>query len=247
MKFFNIDLKNHQTQLLTTTYLKTHFGYRQLDETARVIRCFLQGANLQDKLALLLYPPNIELITRVLGCIYGGVVAVPLISPELEYLQQAFARFIATLQNSRTKVVFTISLFLNCLRSLKLPEAKKIIWVATDQFINPFYAETRQVSDIESSTLAYIQYPSESTGSPKGVMVCHSNFPKNPHLLYQKTKHSQQSLFVSGGMPGKNTIHWLSIAALRVRIKSFTQVVRRLSRSKKVGRNATWLFWSLIC
>ena len=51
---------------------------------ARALGAFLRGAGGAGERALLLYPPGLEFITAFLGCLYGGVVAVP--GPDLSEL-----------------------------------------------------------------------------------------------------------------------------------------------------------------
>ena len=47
----------------------------------RAIAAWLESHNLGGERALLLYPPGLEFITAFFGCLYAGVVAVPVYPP----------------------------------------------------------------------------------------------------------------------------------------------------------------------
>ncbi|GIX01631.1 MAG: hypothetical protein KatS3mg112_0568 [Thermogutta sp.] len=51
--------------------------YRELDRQARAIAAWLQTHDLVGERALLLYPPGLDFIAAFFGCLYAGVVAVP--------------------------------------------------------------------------------------------------------------------------------------------------------------------------
>ena len=53
----------------------------ELDRRARAIGAWLESHNLGGERALLLYPPGLEFITAFFGCLYAGVVAVPVYPP----------------------------------------------------------------------------------------------------------------------------------------------------------------------
>src|SRR5215203_6252228 len=51
--------------------------YRELDAQARAIAARLQQMGATGQRALLLYPPGLEFVAAFLGCLSGGIVAVP--------------------------------------------------------------------------------------------------------------------------------------------------------------------------
>ncbi len=54
--------------------------YSELDRQARAIAAHLQ--QWQGERALLLYPSGLEFITAFFGCLYAGVIAVPVYPPK---------------------------------------------------------------------------------------------------------------------------------------------------------------------
>ncbi len=55
--------------------------YAELDRQARAIGAWLMSRGLAGERALLLYPAGLEFIAGFLGCLYAGVVAVPVYPP----------------------------------------------------------------------------------------------------------------------------------------------------------------------
>jgi acyl-CoA synthetase (AMP-forming)/AMP-acid ligase II len=55
--------------------------YGELDHQARAIAATLQAFGLAGERALLLYPPGLDYVAALFGCLYAGVVAVPAYPP----------------------------------------------------------------------------------------------------------------------------------------------------------------------
>ncbi|MEL7420967.1 MAG: AMP-binding protein, partial [Cyanobacteria bacterium J06555_3] len=58
-----------------------HLTYQKLNEKAKAIAFVLQDRHAQGQRALLLFQPGLDFITAFLGCLYAGVVAVPVYPP----------------------------------------------------------------------------------------------------------------------------------------------------------------------
>ncbi|MEM1172996.1 MAG: AMP-binding protein [Cyanobacteria bacterium P01_H01_bin.35] len=55
--------------------------YQELDKKARAIAAMLQSIKAKGERALLLYQPGLEFIEAFFGCLYAGVIAVPVYPP----------------------------------------------------------------------------------------------------------------------------------------------------------------------
>ena len=60
---------------------ETKLSYFDLDRQAKAIAALLQNAGLSGERAILVYPPGLEFICTFFGCLYAGVVAVPVYPP----------------------------------------------------------------------------------------------------------------------------------------------------------------------
>ncbi|PZO15511.1 MAG: non-ribosomal peptide synthetase [Leptolyngbya foveolarum] len=169
--------------------------YGELDRRSRAIAAKLQSLNLSGERALLLYPAGLDYIAAFLGCLYAGVVAVPAYPPQN-------ARKTPRIQAISHDAEAAISLTTEA----KLPKIQKLMgnsfqhqplqWLATDTLEHRL-AEQWQMPTINSDTLAFLQYTSGSTGSPKGVMLSHRNLLHNAAETYRMMGHSPDSCFAS--------------------------------------------------
>src|SRR5215207_897919 len=70
------------TFLLDGETSELHLTYGQLERRARAIAAALRFAGTKNERALLLYPPGLDFIEGFFGCLYAGVVAVPVYPPD---------------------------------------------------------------------------------------------------------------------------------------------------------------------
>jgi acyl-CoA synthetase (AMP-forming)/AMP-acid ligase II len=151
--------------------------YQQLNEKAKAIAFVLQSHHAQGQRALLLFQPGLDFITAFLGCLYAGVVAVPVYPPRanrsLERLQaiitDASATFALTTKSIQEQVASKFT---------SHDATKNIQFIATDGLKLDF-ASGWQDPEVTLNSLAFLQYTSGSTGKPKGVMVSHDNLIAN--------------------------------------------------------------------
>src|SRR5579885_1309886 len=60
---------------------EVRLSFHQLDVQARAVASVLQQRRLTGQRALLCYPPGLDFLAGFFGCVYAGVVAVPLYPP----------------------------------------------------------------------------------------------------------------------------------------------------------------------
>ena len=93
-----------QPEQRTYTYLVDgeaegdHLTYAALDCQARSIGALLQSYRASGERALLLYPAGLEFIAAFFGCLYAGVIAVPLPPPNLAQPQRTLPRLRAIIR-----------------------------------------------------------------------------------------------------------------------------------------------------
>ncbi|HVG10617.1 MAG TPA: AMP-binding protein, partial [Thermoanaerobaculia bacterium] len=172
--------------------------YQELDKQARAIAARLQQMGGIGQRALLLYPPGLEFVAAFLGCLSGGIVAVP-VQPMTS--ERGLPRLLSIARDARAAFVLTTTKLLGRLQASagRLPELDAISWLATDQ-ISPALAEDWQDPQPEAETLAFLQYTSGSTASPKGVRVSHGNLLHNEEMIRRAFGQSAESVIV-GWLP----------------------------------------------
>jgi 8-amino-7-oxononanoate synthase len=161
--------------------------YRELDRQARAIAAWLQTHDLVGERALLLYPPGLDFIAAFFGCLYAGVVAVPVYPPRRN---RSMERIQAISDNARARVALTTRAVRERVDSLihETPHLQQLAWLTTTE-VDPGIEDRWQNPEISGKTLAFLQYTSGSTGTPKGVMLTHANLMHNSALICYAFEH----------------------------------------------------------
>ncbi len=172
-------------------------SYRELDVRARVIASKLQGMGMKDKRALLIYPAGIEYIAAFFGCLYAGVIAVPVYPPSRHHTN----RLKAIIHDASPAVVLTTESLCEKLQENHETDwnCEKLLWFSTDLLAND-NPEAWVPLSVQPDNLAFLQYTSGSTGDPKGVMVSHGNLIANQQTIKLAFNHTHESVVV-GWLP----------------------------------------------
>jgi 8-amino-7-oxononanoate synthase/acyl carrier protein len=161
--------------------IDSEWSYRQLDQRARAIASRLQAKRLQGQRALLVYPPGLDFVAGFLGCLYAGVIAVPAYPPRRN---RNMERIQAISDDAAAAAALTVADVQE--RTLALLDVGSSLmdldWLATDR-IPHSEADQWQLPPIDRDDVAFLQYTSGSTGSPKGVMLTHANIMHNCALI----------------------------------------------------------------
>ncbi|MFF0087440.1 condensation domain-containing protein [Streptomyces canus] len=169
------------------TGVRLSFG--ELGARAKAIAATLVERGLSGERALLLYPPGMDYVSAFFGCLYAGVVAVPVFPPDIGRLARSLPRLAAVVADAQPQIVLTDSLILPLAETLGdfegMDELARCSWIATDT-ISAEQADGWRRPRIGSEDLAFLQYTSGSTSAPKGVVLTHANLLHNSALIQQR-------------------------------------------------------------
>ncbi|MGP3948744.1 fatty acyl-AMP ligase [Streptomyces sp. 7N604] len=132
-----------------------------------------------DRAALLL-PQGLDYVAAFLGCLYAGVVAVPLFTPALFGHQ---GRLAAVLADAAPRCLLTDSGTMQSVQAFADRYCREAVVIAVDRRRDATGAAEREAPAGTPSTdpdsPAYLQYTSGSTRTPAGVVVSHRNIVAN--------------------------------------------------------------------
>lgn len=169
--------------------------YGELDSWARAIAAHLQTTIVPDTRALLIFQPGLAFIAAYFGCLYARVVAVPAYPPRRN---QTLERLQSIVESANVQSLLTTAGLAERMQS-QLAASNlfdKLNWVNVDGDLQSTAADWT-CPDIDSETLAFLQYTSGSTGNPKGVMVSHGNLMHNSRLINAGFGDTPESVGVS--------------------------------------------------
>jgi acyl-CoA synthetase (AMP-forming)/AMP-acid ligase II len=172
--------------------------YQELDKYAQAIALKLLSLASPGERVLLLYPSGLEFIAAFFGCLYAGVIAVPINVPRRTEKVMKLQQIVADAQINL--VLTTTSFFTE--KGNKLNQESGLTslqWLLTDSLsIDSVSGWQKQL--IDSDTIAFLQYTSGSTGTPKGVMLTHANLLHNQRSIKKAFGHTKTTIFV-GWLP----------------------------------------------
>lgn len=168
--------------------------YADLDRKARSIAVELARVAKPGDRALLLYPASLEFLAAFMGCLYSGVIAVPLFAPRPN---KGLSRLQTILADCGAKLALTASQSLADRAAWEeLAQATGMQLLST-QDLDPAQADCWSSREIHRDDLAFLQYTSGSTSAPRGVMATHGNLVYNCAYMRESLELSSQTMAVS--------------------------------------------------
>jgi acyl-CoA synthetase (AMP-forming)/AMP-acid ligase II/acyl carrier protein len=169
--------------------------YAQLDRQARAIAALLQSYQSEGERVLLLFPQSLEVIAAFMGCLYAGVIAIPAPAPEASRLKRTLPRLQAIASDAGASIVLTTAGIISLLGESVI-EFPAMRWLASEEIDLELASDWQQLH-IPSDRLAYLQYTSGSTSTPKGVAIAHDNLLHHCTYLQKYCAYTPNSVSVT--------------------------------------------------
>jgi natural product biosynthesis luciferase-like monooxygenase protein/amino acid adenylation domain-containing protein len=169
--------------------------YAELDERARAVGALLDEYGMRGERVLLLFEAGLEFVTSFFGCLYAGAVAVPAPPPHPARLARTLPRVQAIAADSRPMVALTTAPILSMIESAyeSAPDLRALRWIKVDE-LDTDAAAGWQIHSAAADDLAYLQYTSGSTSTPKGVMITHFCLTHQSEHLARAYDYTPQSV-----------------------------------------------------
>lgn len=168
------------------SYLELH------NRAQRVVAALLEVCAAGAR-ALMLFAPGLDYVSAVYGAFQAGVVGVSALPPQPSRLSRTLPRLIAIAEDAEVEVVLTTAAIRDGARGLFADgPLARAAWIAVDEL--PELDCDVGVVPRTMSDLAFMQYTSGSTRTPRGVMLTHGNLVDNTLFIGEVFGHQPASL-----------------------------------------------------
>ena len=174
------------------------WSWSELDRKSRAVAATLQQQCERGDRVLLLFPQGLDYLAALYGSMMAGVLAVPLQPPGSHRAAHALPKLEAIAADGGIAAALTVASQRDAMQHV-VEQSDKLCglpWVAVDA-IDEEAANAWNDPHLKATDLAYLQYTSGSTSTPKGVMVSHANLTTNLTDFDLAYGHDSESVMVS--------------------------------------------------
>lgn len=169
--------------------------YAELDLRARALATLLQEQRMSGERIVLLHPPGLDFVIAFFACLYAGAIAVPAYPPKHN---RNLSRLNSIISDAQPSMALTTTPVLARLESTikQNIDLGNMRWLAMD-VLDTSAAQRWREPSITGKSLAFLQYTSGSTATPKGVMVSHENILHTTSDIRHGLEHKPDSVMVT--------------------------------------------------
>jgi acyl-CoA synthetase (AMP-forming)/AMP-acid ligase II len=172
--------------------------YAELEQQALAVAELLSAYAKPGDRVVLIYPSGLDFLAAFFGCLYARIVAIPLHSPRPGRHSDCLVAVIANAD--ATLVLTTRDLLPKVQQTMRdQTDTPQLEVLSTDDLDLTQLRQARSET-IEERDLAFLQYTSGSTSTPKDVMVSHENLLANQRIIHQTFQGTKDSI-VLGWLP----------------------------------------------
>lgn len=197
-------LRDHASQRGSETALiylgdgeseSTRYSYHDLFENVTILAARLASEHSPGSRAILAYSATDEFVVAFLACLASGLIAVPVMLPQRS---RGHERFLRIIDDCDSRLVLTSTRDLESIPTIVVRERpdENIRVKTTDRFDHTQVPTYFRIPH-DFYEIAFLQYTSGSTATPKGVRVTHQNILANQSMIRDAFNHGPDTIFVS--------------------------------------------------
>jgi acyl-CoA synthetase (AMP-forming)/AMP-acid ligase II/thioesterase domain-containing protein/acyl carrier protein len=177
-----------------------HVTYQELLDRVLKVASHLKQKVGEGKCAILLYPQGVDFIVAFLACLATGIIAIPAPAPETGRLKRTLPRLNKIISDAKALHILTNNTVSSLLEQIKLEDEKiDSFEIINTELIPICTSSATSLNTSRTQELAYLQYSSGSTSTPKAVAITHKQ------LLY----HLKCIQMSCGYTPNSVSINWM--------------------------------------
>jgi len=172
--------------------------WEQLERRSRAIAAAVGRRVTPGQRVVVMFPPSLDFVPAFFATLFAGAIAVPVYPPSGARAERTAARLRGMITDAKPSLVLAPSwppAQVDALRAA-VPELAALPWLDPVD-VPDEHARTWRAPSIDSSSLAFLQYTSGSTASPRGVMVTHGNLLHNLQQTHIDAAYDSSSVSVS--------------------------------------------------
>lgn len=180
---------------------EAELSYYSLDRQCKHLAALIHhSANPGDR-TLLLLPAGLDFVAAYFACLYAGTIAIPVPPPHPARLDKTMEPIYRIIQDAAPSTALISETLFAALEEQGISRglSGQMEFIITDQGNHHSASSAWKPHNILSSDIAFLQYTSGSTTTPKGVMVSHQNLMQNLAFI-------EKAMGLSGS---SNTVFWL--------------------------------------
>jgi acyl-CoA synthetase (AMP-forming)/AMP-acid ligase II len=172
--------------------------WSEVHRRSSIVAAGIQARVPRGSRVLLLFPPGLDFVTAFFGSLYAGAIAVPAHPTSGTRADAAATRLRGMIADAGVTLIVTVSAIAAKARALGVlvPELQSCEWLEVDR-IPDAAADAWRRPQVDRDDVAFLQYTSGSTTTPRGVMVSHGNLLHNLAYCARLGRFDESSVSVS--------------------------------------------------
>lgn len=170
--------------------------YAQLQQRAQAVGDWLRKENMLGQRVVIALPSGIDYVVMFFGCQYAECIPVTVYPPNPKN-KNNMSRFQGILIDAEPAMIFCQAKDMDVLQTLRNENDRHLFRIQCIEELPTDSVADYPAPVLRHDDIAFLQYTSGSTSSPKGVMVSHFNLMHNSQLMARCMGFSATSIVAS--------------------------------------------------